>query len=224
MELTNNRVVIIDYGIGNLGSVHNMLKKCGLNAIRSCKQEDVMTADKLILSGVGAFDVAMDNLNKSGLLPHLEEKVLNRGTPILGICVGMQVLTRGSEEGRRSGLGWLDAEVIRFRQSDFPSARRAFRIPHMGWNVVRPIGESLLFNGFEGAPRFYFVHSYHLECDYKDAVGMTDYGYEFVSAIQHGNITGVQFHPEKSHRYGYTLLKNFAGPLNATPCDPCSTS
>lgn len=224
MQSTRPKVVIIDYGIGNLGSVRNMLKKCGVNVVCSCNPADIKAADKLILSGVGAFDAAIDKLDKCGVLSDLEEKVLGECIPLLGICVGMQILTRGSEEGSKSGLGWLDAEVIRFKKTSFPPTERVLRIPHMGWNGVQPTQSSFLFQGFEGRPRFYFVHSYHLVCDYTDAIALTWYGYDFVSAIQNGNIMGVQFHPEKSHKYGYTLLRNFVEQRDATTRDSCVAS
>ena len=200
-------IVIIDYKMGNLGSILNMLKKIGVQAIVSSLPEDILQADKLILPGVGAFDNGMANLKESSLLSVLNEKVLAKKTPILGICLGMQLLTRRSAEGRLEGLGWVEADTVRFR---FGKEESTLKIPHMGWNTVMFKPGSVLSSGLENEARFYFVHSFHVVCDREENVaGKTFYGYEFSSAIQNGNIIGVQFHPEKSHKYGLRLLKNF---------------
>ncbi|MEW6608430.1 MAG: imidazole glycerol phosphate synthase subunit HisH [bacterium] len=198
-------IVIIDYSMGNSGSILNMLKKIGANAISSSKMPDIEKADKLILPGVGAFDNGMTNLNKSGLIPILNEIIFNKKIPILGICLGMQLLAKRSEEGTLSGLGWLDAEVVRFK---FDTSCN-LKIPHMGWDTVELVKENCMFKGLEQS-RFYFVHSYHVVCHNRlDILAETCYGYNFVSAVQKDNIIGVQFHPEKSHKFGMTLLRNF---------------
>jgi len=200
-------IVIIDYKMGNLGSILNMLKKIGVQSIVSSLPEDILQADKLILPGVGAFDNGMANLKESSLLSVLNEKVLAKKTPILGICLGMQLLTRRSAEGRLEGLGWVEADTVRFR---FGKEESTLKIPHMGWNTVMFKTGSVLSSELEDEARFYFVHSFHVVCDREENVaGKTFYGYEFSSAIQNGNIIGVQFHPEKSHKYGLRLLKNF---------------
>ena len=200
-------IAIINYGLGNLGSILNMLKKIGAPAIISSDTEEILRADKLILPGVGAFDNGMKNLNALGLIPVVEEKVLHNKTPILGICLGMQLMTKNSEEGTLPGLGWIDAETIRFRHE--PAMN--LKIPHMGWNSVAAAKDSPLFKGMYPDPRFYFVHSFHAVCyNAQDVLATSHYGYDFVSAFQRGNIMGVQFHPEKSHKYGMRLLNNFA--------------
>lgn len=200
-------IVIIDYNMGNLGSIFNMLKKIGVSTKVSSNIDVIQAASNLILPGVGAFDNGMSNLKETGLIPVLNEKVLIRKTPILGICLGMQLLTRSSEEGRLPGLGWIDGCTTRFR---FGSEQSGLKIPHMGWNTVTFKKNSIFSQGFEGDPRFYFVHSYHVTCNREeDVAGKTFYGYEFHSAIQKDNIYGVQFHPEKSHHFGMNLLRNF---------------
>ncbi|MDP6683411.1 MAG: imidazole glycerol phosphate synthase subunit HisH [Desulfobacterales bacterium] len=201
-------IVIIDFGIGNIGSILNMLKKLGGAAICSADRDTIKNADKLILPGVGSFDHAISKLKASGLVQILNRLVLERQTPILGICLGMQLFAKKSEEGKIKGLGWIDATVKRF---DFEEGVSNLKIPHMGWNRVEIQKEIILFDGMPDNHRFYFVHSYHLECHGEGNVaGLTRYGYPFVSMIRKGNIFGVQFHPEKSHRYGMQLLKNFA--------------
>jgi len=200
-------IVVVDYNMGNLGSILNMFKKIRVPAIRSSDPSVIAAADKLILPGVGAFDQGMRNLETLNLLAPLHDAVLNRGTPVLGICLGMQLLGRRSEEGQCPGLNWIEADTVRFRFS--PESRRC--IPHMGWNTVKTPRTSDLFCGLESAARFYFVHSYHVVCDREEhTVGLTDYGFPFISAVQKQNIYGTQFHPEKSHRFGLTLLQNFA--------------
>jgi len=200
-------IVVIDYGMGNLGSILNMLKKIGAKAMLSSKVGDVADAEKLILPGVGAFDHGMANLERRGLIPILDERVRRHGTPILGICLGMQLFARRSEEGVRGGLGWLEGEVIRFK----PEVLQAqLRVPHMGWNTVQLTAASPLFDGVGPDSRFYFVHSYHVTCrDPGDVLATTSYGYEFASAVKKERIVGVQFHPEKSHKFGMHVLKNF---------------
>jgi glutamine amidotransferase len=200
-------IVVVDSGMGNLGSILNMLKKIGIEARLSADAADVGRAEKLILPGIGAFDVGMRSLAGRGLIEPLNERVLAARVPVLGICLGMQLLAMTSEEGQLPGLGWLRAETRRFRFN----GGEPLRVPHMGWNAVRATGRHALFEGLEDEPRFYFVHSYHLAChDIDDVAGVTHYGYDFPAAVARGNIMGTQFHPEKSHRFGMQLLKNFA--------------
>jgi glutamine amidotransferase len=200
-------IVIIDYGMGNLGSIQNMLKKIGAKGIISSDISDIQKADKLILPGVGAFDNGMKNLQKLELIPILNEKVLVNKTPILGICLGMQLLGKKSEEGQLAGLGWVEAETIKFK---FDDNQANFKIPHMGWNTIQIKKESSLFKNMYENARFYFVHSYHLVCKNKqDVLTETNYGFDFVSSVEKNNIIGVQFHPEKSHKFGMKLFKNF---------------
>ncbi|MBI4685914.1 MAG: imidazole glycerol phosphate synthase subunit HisH [Nitrospirae bacterium] len=200
-------IVVIDYGMGNLGSILNMLRKIGADAIISSKPEDLNNADKLILPGVGAFDNGMRNLEERGLIPILREQVLDKGKPVLGICLGMQLFTKNSEEGNLKGLGWINADTVRFK---FDATQADLKIPHMGWNMIAVKKESLLFQEMYSEPSFYFVHSYHLVCNQKeDILATTEYGYEFVSIVNKNNIFGMQFHPEKSHRFGMRLLDNW---------------
>ena len=200
-------LTIVDYGVGNLASIRNMLKKIGVEAIISSKKEDILAADKLILPGVGAFDTCAEKLQQSGLLETLEQKVIKEKTPVLGVCVGMQLLTEGSEEGKLPGLGWIKGRIVKFNQGKLTSS---FKIPHMGWREVKLNKRSRLFNEMFEEPRFYFVHSYHPVLDNAaDALVTADYGYSFVAGMEHENIMGVQFHPEKSHKFGMKLLENF---------------
>ena len=199
-------ITIVDYGMGNLGSIRNMLKKIGVDAEISSDAERVAAATKLILPGVGAFDAGMENLERSGLTAVLGERVSRAAVPILGICLGMQLMARGSAEGARPGLGWIDAEALRFQPAD-PS----LKVPHMGWNVARPVRPSPLTEALPDEARFYFVHSYHVRCQKpEDVLLTTPYGEAFHSGFHRGNIWGVQFHPEKSHKFGMHLLRNFA--------------
>jgi imidazole glycerol-phosphate synthase subunit HisH len=200
-------MVIVDYGVGNVGSIKNMLQKGGHEARISGDLEVIRAARKLILPGVGAFDHAMERLDSLGMVPILNRKALEERIPILGICLGMQLLTKSSEEGKATGFGWIDGATRRF---DFSKHTERLRIPHMGWNTVRANGKQALI-GADVNERFYFVHSYHVVCfDDEDVAGITDYGVPFTSAVQRDNIFGVQFHPEKSLRYGMALLRRFA--------------
>jgi glutamine amidotransferase len=199
-------IAIVDYNMGNLGSIFNMLKKLGVDAQITADPERIRSADKLILPGVGAFDAGMQNLERSGLIPLLGTRVLQERVPTLGICLGMHLMTRGSAEGTRSGLGWVDADAVRFEAME-----GSLKVPHMGWNRVMPARPSVLTDGLPKEPRFYFVHSYYVRCqDAGDVLLTTPYGVEFHSGFQRGNVFGVQFHPEKSHRFGMALLANFA--------------
>lgn len=200
-------IAIVDYGLGNLGSIANMLKVIGERSVITSDPEKIQKADKLILPGVGAFDAGMTQLSKRRLISVLQEETLQKGKPILGICLGMQLLGRKSEEGTLSGLGLIPFDNIRFRID--PAS--GLKVPHMGWDIVRFERKNPLLDGIKGTQRYYFVHSYHAVCDDPANSLMTcDYGYEFVAAVVKDNILGVQFHPEKSHNFGMKLLENFA--------------
>jgi len=197
---------ILSYGIGNVGSIQNMLKKAGAASVIVETADALSACDKLILPGVGAFDTGMELLNRSGMRQALDTAV-GAGKPLLGICLGMQMLGTRSEEGKDSGLGYIPFQNIRFQLDP-----AEYKVPHMGWNyvAVTDAGDPLV-QGFAGKQRYYFVHSYHALCDdAHDALMLCDYGYSFAAAVRHGNVWGTQFHPEKSHRFGMALLKNFA--------------
>lgn len=198
-------IVVVDYGVGNVGSVLNMLRKIGARALVSGQPSDIAAADKLILPGVGHFGHGMQKLTDTGLVPLLEEQAFALRKPVLGICLGMQMMTRGSEESETPGLGWIDAYTHRF--ADAPD----LRVPHMGWNTVRaPNGASLFKNDDAEAERFYFVHSYSVRTtDPHHVAAVCRYGTDFVAAFEVGNLFGVQFHPEKSHLFGMALLRRF---------------
>jgi len=198
-------ISIVDYGMGNLGSVLNMFKKIGVTAELVNTPEKLSGASKILLPGVGSFDSAMQRINDSGFREVLDEKTLNDKIPILGICLGMQLLTRSSEEGKIPGLGWIAAETVRFPKSE------GLKVPHMGWNIVQRKTPSLLTENLPEESRFYFVHSYFVKVDNEDSsILKTTYGITFDSAIQQNNIYGAQFHPEKSHKFGMQFLKNFS--------------
>lgn len=202
-------IAIVDYGMGNLGSIANMLRKLEAECLVTSDPEAIAKADKVILPGVGAFDAAMRRINESGLRLALDRKVLGAGAPVLGICLGMQLLTDSSEEGELPGLGWIPAKTLAFHGR----INRMLKIPHMGWNLATRHTPSTLTEGLEhmGELRFYFVHSYFVECDDEaNSILRTTYGVIYDSAIQKGHIFGVQFHAEKSHRFGMKLLENFA--------------
>ena len=206
-------ITIVDYGMGNLESIKNMFKKLKVESKISSDLDDFSNAEKLILPGVGAFDKAMEHIDRMGLREVLDRKAHQDKIPILGICLGMQLLTNGSEEGKLQGLGWIDAYTKKF-QNNYGSG---IRIPHMGWNEVKVSNSCALTDGLENLtianenPRFYFVHSYHVEVkNQSDSMLKTNYFIEFDSGIHKGNIYGAQFHPEKSHKFGMRMLKNFA--------------
>jgi glutamine amidotransferase len=202
-------IAIIDYGVGNVGSIQNMLKKVGHpENIITKNIDEINNADKIILPGVGAFDAGMQKINESGLLDVLNKKALADKIPFLGICLGMQLLTKGSEEGKIKGLGWIDAVTSKF---DFTGENDLLKIPHMGWNQVKKCKQHPLTADLPEPSRFYFVHSYFVKCHNKnDELLSCRYGINFTCSVQHENIMGVQFHAEKSHKFGMQLLKNFA--------------
>lgn len=196
-------ITIIDYGMGNLGSIANMIKKTDHKCLITSDIKEIKQATKLILPGVGSFDNGMRNLTELGMIEVLNQKVLIEKTPILGICLGMQLMTKSSEEGKLSGLKWIDAETKKF-------ASDTLKIPHMGWNIVKHQKESKLFDECESEKRFYFVHSYYVSSNQEvDVLTNTNYIQDFVSSFEKENIVGVQFHPDKSHKFGMQLLKNF---------------
>lgn len=200
--------VIINYGVGNIGSIANMLKKIGVPSVITSEAAEIQKAEKLILCGIGAFDDGMSKLETLGIVDVVKEKVLGEKTPVLGICLGMQLFTNGSEEGNKAGLGFVDAYTRRFNFKDLNDNR--LRIPHMGWNDVKLSKPSRLFENMHEDPRFYFVHSYHVQMkNSEDELLSTSYGFPFTSAFEKDNIIGVQFHPEKSHKFGIRLYENF---------------
>lgn len=198
-------ITIVDYGMGNLGAVQNMLRYIGAQARVSGDPDVVAQASRILLPGVGAFDAAMQRIRASGLLPVLERKALMERVPTLGICLGMQLLTRGSEEGNEPGLGWIAADTRRFPD------RPGLKVPHMGWNLVHGFRAHPLTADLPPEPRFYFVHSYCVQVDDEaHRLLQAHHGIDFDAAIGRDNIVGAQFHPEKSHRFGMKLLANFA--------------
>ena len=198
-------ITVVDYGMGNLGSITNMLNRIKVPVNVTSNVSEIENASKLLLPGVGKFDAAMNKINDSGLRDVLDKKVLNDKIPVLGICLGMQLLTCSSEEGSVPGLGWIKASTKKFPVFD------DLKVPHMGWNVVDVSNESLLTQSLPKDSRFYFVHSYCVHVhDSNNSILKTKYGIEFDSAISHGNVFGTQFHPEKSHKFGMQLLRNFA--------------
>lgn len=201
-------IAIVDYGLGNVLAFKNVFNRLNIPVAVAKLPADLAEATRLILPGVGSFDHAMKQFDDSGMRQAVEQLVMQRQLPILGVCVGMQMLAKSSEEGVSPGLGWIDAVVRRFDSSRMP---KGTHLPHMGWNDVVPSLDERLFSGLEDGARFYFLHSYYFECrDQADVLAFSKYGMQFCSATRRGNIFGVQFHPEKSHHFGSRLLKNFA--------------
>lgn len=199
-------IAIIDYGMGNIGSIVKKLSRTGCLVTIVSKKQELFSVDKLILPGVGHFAPAVHQLKETGLWEALTDVVMHKKIPVFGICLGMQLMARESEEGNSAGLGWFDARVVRFRVTD-PCR---FKVPHTGWNQVVLQKESPLFTGVDLTPGFYFTHAYHLRCNQpEDILSMTAYESPFVSAIQQDHLFGVQFHPEKSHEAGERMLVNF---------------
>ncbi len=200
-------ITIVDYGMGNLGSVVNMFKKIRVPSMTTSEAAVISQASKIVLPGVGSYGSGMANLAQMGLAAVLTDKVVREKTPILGICLGMQLFTEKGEEGDARGLGWIQGSTVRFRLDGAPQ----MKVPHMRWNTVARVRDHPIFTDWPEESRFYFVHSYHVLCgDDGDVIGTTEYGYHFTSVIAHDNILGVQFHPEKSHKFGMKLLQNFA--------------
>jgi len=200
-------LVIVDYGVGNLASVKNMLKKAGYESVLAADPSTIEAASKIILPGIGAFDHCMKQFNDSGLREAVTRKVLEDKTPLLGICVGLQMLMENSEEGVEPGLGWIAGKTVKFKKEKIGD----LKIPHMGWTNVRLEKKSALTENLGDQPRFYFVHSYYVQPENKsDELLSANYGYDFTAAISRDNIYGAQFHPEKSHKYGMKILENFA--------------
>lgn len=200
-------IAIIDYNMGNVASIENILRKIGTEAIITSDPSVIRKASKIILPGVGAFDYGMMNLDKLGIIEVLKETVIESNVPLLGVCLGMQLLTDDSEEGTLKGLGFVKAHTKKFK-SEYNGEK--LRIPHMGWNYINVKSDTGLFKNSLDDMRFYFVHSYYVECESDENIlATTEYGGKFASAIGKDNIMGVQFHPEKSHKYGMNLLRNF---------------
>ena len=199
-------IAIVDYKMGNIRSIFNRLQRLGVDVCVTSNHIEIREADKIILPGVGSFDQGMYNLNEEGLVKVLEEVVFQKKTPILGICLGLQLFCRRSEEGSSRGLGWIDADVVKFNFKE----EDVLRVPHVGWNSIKKNKESFLLKEIAQENRFYFTHSYHVCCDrLEDPVAYTQYGYDIVSVVEKENLMGVQFHPETSHKDGMQLLRNF---------------
>ena len=198
---------IVDYGVGNLSSIQNMLKKGGTKSLISSDPDAIASATKILLPGMGHFDNCMNRIHASGLLPVINQKIFTDKIPLLGICVGLQMFMRSSEEGSEPGLDWINGRTVRFQKELMPGE---LKIPNMGWLDVHAAKASPLLQGLEGS-RFYFAHSFHIEpVDQQDLLLTAEYGYPFTVGVERDNIIGVQFHPEKSHRFGMRLLQNFA--------------
>ena len=201
-------ILIVDYGLGNLGSIQNMLKKVGKNSVISSNKDQILSASKIILPGVGAFDTGINNLRKLDLIESLNYKALTEKIPVLGICLGLQLMCNSSAEGISKGLSWFEADIVRFK------AQMGLKVPHMNWSHTKILKESKLFENMPDEMKFYHVHSYHIANKPDESILESDYhGYKFVSALQRDNILGVQFHPEKSHKYGMILLDNFVNKI-----------
>ena len=205
------KIKIINYGAGNLKSIANIISKVGGVSEILDSPDKIHSADAIILPGVGSFDYAIENLDKKGWRQPLYNYVMNDRKPILGLCLGMQVMTRSSEEGTAKGFGFIQADTVKFSYNSIASKK----IPHMGWNNIKIEKKNRLFDAYQINSRFYFCHSYHVVCDNtSDVLTTSNYGYNFVSSFQKKNIFGVQFHPEKSHKYGYLFFKNIINLFN----------
>jgi glutamine amidotransferase len=201
-------ITLIDYGVGNIFAFQNVYKRLNISTQIAKTQRDLANAKKLILPGVGSFDYAMAQLNSSGMREKLDELVIGNKVPVIGICVGMQIMGNRSDEGNLEGLKWIDSEILKFDES---LIKQRTKLPHMGWNDVTPVNNHPLFIGLEKEAIFYFLHSFYFKCNNPaDSIAFTDYGLSFSSAVNKDNIYGIQFHPEKSHDYGERLLYNFA--------------
>lgn len=201
-------ITIVDYGLGNIQAIANIYRRLDISVTLAKDATTLSQAKRILLPGVGAFDWAMSKLNASGMRETLDRLVLQEKRPVTGICVGMQMLAKSSDEGTEPGLGWIDGTVRLFDDARFSGPTH---LPHMGWNDVVPISDDPLFAGLERDARFYFLHSYYFDAHREaDVLATTDYGGNFCCAVRHANVTGVQFHPEKSHQWGIRLLKNFA--------------
>ena len=201
-------ITLIDYGVGNIFAFQNAYKRLNITTKIAKTKQDLIDVEKLILPGVGSFDYAMNQLNASGMREKLDELVLERKIPIIGICVGMQMMGNKSDEGKMEGLKWIDSDILKFDESKI---QQRTKLPHMGWNDVTPLKNHPLFIGLETSAIFYFLHSFYMNCkDENNILASSDYGISFTSAVNCKNIYGVQFHPEKSHQYGEKLLYNFA--------------
>lgn len=204
--MENKYIAVVDYGVGNVGSILNMLKKIGALVKFTKDLEIIRNASKIILPGVGSYDYGMNNLESNNLIDILNETTFLRRTPILGICLGAQLMTNSSEEGVKRGLGWFNAEVKKFEFSN----NNELKVPNMGWNYVETIKKNALTNNLYPQSKFYFVHSYYMSSfNSEDVMFKTNYGFDFVSGLQKDNIYAVQFHPEKSHKFGLKLMQNF---------------
>jgi glutamine amidotransferase len=201
-------ITIIDYGVGNIFAFQNVYKRLDIPTRIAKTHEDLVGAKKLVLPGVGSFDYAMNQLNASGMREQLDELVIEKKIPVIGICVGMQMMGNRSAEGSLDGLKWIDSEILKFDES---LIQQRTKLPHMGWNDVTPIGNHPLFRGLEKGSIFYFLHSYFFKCNNPtESIAVSDYGISFTSAVNRDNVFGIQFHPEKSHQFGEKLLHNFA--------------
>jgi len=201
-------ITLIDYGVGNIFAFQNVYKRLDIPTKIAKSSQDLMDAQKLILPGVGSFDYAMNRLNDSGMREKLDELVLEKKIPVIGICVGMQMMGNRSEEGKEEGLKWIDGDILKF---DEKLIQHRTKLPHMGWNDVVPVNNHFLFNGLERNAIFYFLHSFYFKCkNPSDTIATSEYGIQFSSAVNRDHIFGIQFHPEKSHHYGERLLHNFA--------------
>ena len=201
-------ITIIDYGVGNINAFHNIYKSLGKEVCIARNENEILNATKLILPGVGHFDYAMKKFQDSGMIPIVSNLVQQNKIPILGICVGMQMLSNSSEEGKLPGLGWINAKV---KKIDSSLLSQTTRLPHMGWNDINIISDNYILKNLPNLPKFYFLHSYYFDCiQEEEIIATSTYGNSFACAVNYKNIFGVQFHPEKSHHYGIKLLENFS--------------